>query len=350
MRYLLFICSLVLCRLAAGAELQLNFGDLASSGSLTNFSSELLGGGVPPVWQVLPGEAPSAFGSLANPANNAGGGSALAQTSQDATDDRFPLYIYQGDKFRNFRFTTRFKIVSGVAEQMAGLVFRYQNSSNFYIVRVDAIAKNIRYYKVVNGGRYSLVTSPCHVTPGAWHQLGVQCDGTQLTILLDNTLALPQLTDTTFTEGKIGFWTKSDTVSYFANARVDYTPVTPAAQVLVDNVMKQQPRILGLQIYTLNTNDNTTTILASKDPSEKGKAGTDAELAAIRDGTVSYARNHDAVFVTLPLHDRNGDFIAAVRLKLKTFFGETQDNAVNRATMILKTMQQFGISADDLAR
>jgi hypothetical protein len=350
MRNLLFVCTLVLGWPAAGAELQFSFGDLATSGSLTNFHSELLGGGLPPAWKILPGEAPSAFGSLADPANNSGGGSALAQTSQDATDERFPMYIYGGDTFRNFRFATQFKIVSGVAEQMAGLVFRYQNPSNFYIVRIDALAKNLRYYKVVNSGRYSLVTFPCNVMPGTWHQLGVQCDGTQITISLDNRLAMPQLTDTTFTEGRIGFWTKSDTVSYFANARVDYTPVIPAAQTLVDNVMRDQPRILGLQIYTLNTNDNTTSILASKEPSEKGKPGTDAELAAIRDGTVSFARSHDAVYVTLPLHDRNGDFIAAVRLKLKTFFGETQDNAVNRATIILKMMQQFGVSADDLAK
>jgi hypothetical protein len=39
-----------------------------------------------------------------------------------------------------------------------------------------------------------------------------------------------------------------------------------------------------------------------------------------------------------------------VRFKLKTFFGETQDNAVNRATLLLKLMEQFGTSADDLLK
>jgi hypothetical protein len=118
---------------------------------------------------------------------------------------------------------------------------------------------------------------------------------------------------------------------------------------MINNVLRQQSRILGLQIYTLGTND-TTRVLASKDPSEKGQPGTEAELAAIRDGTISFGRESGAVLVTMPLHDRNGEFIAAVRFKLRSFFGETQDNAVGRATLILKLMQGFGLSGDDLQK
>jgi hypothetical protein len=333
----------------AGAELQFNFGELAASGALTNFHAARLGDGGPVAWKVLPGEAPSAFAPLTAGAQNAGGGSVLAQTSQDATDERFPMFIYDGEKFRNFRFTTQFKIVSGVTEQMAGLVFRFQNTSNFYVVRVSALGKNVRFYKVVDGVRSDPIGPACVVAPGAWHQLSVQCEGTQITVWLDGRPVMPTLGDNTFAEGKIGFWTKSDAVSYFAGAFVDYTPVVPAAQVLVNNIMQQQPRILGLQIYALATT-NTTSVLASKDPSERGQPGTDAELAAIRDGTVSFGRERNAVLVTLPLHDRNGENIAAVRFKLKTFFGETQDNAVNRATLLLKLMEQFGTSADDLLK
>ena len=273
----------------------------------------------------------------------------LAQTSQDPTDERFPMYIYDGEQFRNFRFTTKFKIVSGVAEQMAGMVFRFQNTSNFYVVRVSALGKNVRFYKVVDGARSAPIGPAWAVAPDAWHQLAVQCDGTQITVWLDNQLVMPTLGDNTFGEGKIGFWTKSDAVSYFADANVEYTPIVPAAQVLVDTVMKQQSRILGLQIYTQVTS-NTTSVLASKDPAERGQPGTDAELAAIRDGSVWFGRGQDEDFVTLPLPDRNGDYIAAVRVELKSFFGETQDNAVLRARMILKIMEQYCSSSDDLLK
>jgi len=341
---------LLLARPAAGAQLQFNFGDLAVDGSLTNFHAELLGGGGPVAWKVLPGKAPSAFAPLsAQVHNDGGGGSVLAQTSEDTTDERFPMYIYDGEKFRDFHFATQFKVVSGIAEQMAGVVFRFQNTSNFYVVRVSALGKNIRFYKVVDGVRSDPIGPGCELAPDSWHQLAVQCDGNQITFWLDGHQVMNALGDNTFAEGKIGFWTKSDAVTYFANASVDYTPVVPAAQLIVNKVLEQEPRILGLQIYTLGTN-NTTSILASKEPSERGQPGSEAELAAIRDGTTSFGREKDAVLVTLPLHDLNGDYIAAVRLKLKSFFGETQNNAVLRATMILNVMQELCTSADDLLK
>jgi hypothetical protein len=123
----------------------------------------------------------------------------------------------------------------------------------------------------------------------------------------------------------------------------------PAAQAIVNSILAQQPRILGLQIYTLGTND-ATSILASKEPAEIGQPGTEAELAAIRDGTISLGRESGAVLVAMPLHDRNGENIAAVRFKLKSFFGETQNNAVARATILLKLMQDFCTSAEDLRK
>jgi len=333
----------------AGAELQFNFGDLAASGGLTNFHAEVLGTGHSADWRILPNEAPSGFAPLPGSSNSLSGGSVLAQVNQDPTDEHFPMYIYDADKYRNFRFSSQFKIVKGFMEQMAGLVFRFQNTSNFYIVRVSAMGKNIKFYKVVDGNRSVPIGVGCDVAPGTWHDLAVQCEGNQITIWLDHKLAMPPLGDNTFTEGKIGFWTKSDSVTYFANAGLNYTPIVPAAQTLINNVMTQEPRILNVQIYTLETN-NTTSVLAGKVPSERGKPGTDAELAAIQDGTVSYAHTKEGAYITLPLHDRNGEFIAAVRLKLATFFGETQNHAITRAETILRMMEQAGLSANDLAK
>lgn len=344
-RIFLLLCVFAFGWPAAGADLQFDFSSLTPGSPLGKFHSALLGGGRPVKWEILADEAPSAFSPLTDRAQNVTRRSVLAQTSQDPTDERFPLFIYDGEKFRDFKFTTRFKLVSGVAEQMAGIVFRFQNESNFYVVRVSGLGKNVRFYKVVNGARSNPIGPNCTLAPG-WHQLGVQCAGNQITVWLDDHLVMPPLGDNTFAEGKIGFWTKSDAVSYFADAAINFTPIVPAAQALINSVLEQQPRILGLQIYTLT--NNTTRILASKEPAEIGAPGTDAEMAAIRDGTVSFGRDHGAVLLTLPFPDRNGENMAAVRFKLRSFFGETQDNAVNRATMLLKLMETLCTSADDL--
>src|ERR1017187_263522 len=194
MRIFTLLCGLMaLGWPAAGAELQFNFGDLAANGSLTNFHAALLGGGGPVAWKIVQDEVPSALAPLTDRAQNVARRSVLAQTSQDATDERFPLFVYDGEKFRDFKFTTRFKIVSGVAEQMAGVVFRFQNASNFYVVRVSALGTNIGFYKVINGERDAKVVLPAQISTNAWHELAVDCSGIYIECSLDGQKALPTL-------------------------------------------------------------------------------------------------------------------------------------------------------------
>jgi hypothetical protein len=347
MRILSLLAGVLAAWSAVGAELRFNFGDYSESAMRTNFSSVLFGGGQPGVWNVILDETPSAFAPLTDKAPVVTRRVVLAQTSQDATDERYPILVYEGGVFHNFQFSTRFKLVSGVAEQMAGVVFRFQNVSNFYVARVSALGRNVRFYKVVNGLRADPIGPQVEIGAGVWHTLAVQCEGNQIKLLLDDRLVMPALGDNSFAEGKIGFWTKSDSVSYFADAVVTYTPRIPGAQLLVNSVMQQEPRILGLRIYTLATN-GLPRVLASKEAAEIGQPGTDAEAAAIREGTVSFGRERGAVLVTLPLHDRNGEYIAAVRVKLHSFLGETQNTAVTRAMNIVKQMQTLCTSAEDL--
>ena len=68
----------------------------------------------------------------------------------------------------------------------------------------------------------------------------------------------------------------------------------------------------------------------------------------IADGTIFFGRGKDDVTLTLPLRDRNGDIIAAVCVRLKSFPGETQDAALTRATMVVKEMQAQVLSRSDL--
>jgi hypothetical protein len=138
-------------------------------------------------------------------------------------------------------------------------------------------------------------------------------------------------------------------VSYFSDLTIDYTPLIPAAQALVNNIMEKQPRILGLRIYALDDKGKPY-IIASKDEQEIGQPGTDAEKDAIANGKVYYGKNDGVDAITLPFRDRNGEAMAAVRVRLKSFFGETQDNAVTRATLLIKTMQAQITTSDDLLK
>jgi len=104
---------------------------------------------------------------------------------------------------------------------------------------------------------------------------------------------------------------------------------------------------ITLRLYTLDDKGQPR-VIASKDEKEIGRPGEDAEKNALTGGTVSFGKSSGVVAVTLPLRDRNGEPIAAVRLRLKSFFGETQENAVTRATMLVRMMQDQVTTADEL--
>jgi hypothetical protein len=330
-----------------GAEIKIDFGDFATGQTPTNFHSALAGSGQPGEWKVIEDEVPSLLTPLTDKAPVTTHRSVLAQLSQDPDDNRFPMLIYDGETFKDFKLTTRFKIVSGVAEQMAGIVFRFQNASNFYVVRASALGHNLRFYKMVNGQFADPFTLGTNIAVGVWHTLTVQCEGIQINCRLDDSLAMPLQVPNTFATGEIGFWTMADAVSYFGDTTIDYKPRVPAAQALVNSIMKEQTRILGLRIYTLD-DQGRPRIIASKDEKEIGQPGTGAEKNAIKDGTVSFGKSPGVVAVTLALRDRNGDPMAAVRVRLKSFPGETQDTAVTRATQIIKKMQAQVTTSEDL--
>jgi hypothetical protein len=336
---------------ARGVELKINFGNLSAGQTPTNFHKALAGGGAPGDWKIVMDEAPSAFTPLMpqlGPAARVNRRPVLAQLSQDPAGERFPMLIYDGQTFKNFKLTTQFKIVSGVAEQMAGVVFRFENASNFYVLRASALGRNVRFYKVVDGIRSDPIGPVLDIATNTWHTLAVQCLGNQITCWFDGRPLMSTLNDSSFSAGKIGFWTKSDSVSYFGDTTIDYTPVVPAAQLLVRDLMKKYSRTLGLRIYTPDDQGGMR-ILASKDEKEIGQPGTDAEKKAFTSGTISMGHSKGKVVVDMPLNDRNGEPIATVQVELKSSsLNETQDMVLTRARIIVNEMQQRVLTKDDL--
>ena len=349
MRKLSFCFVLGLAWHAAAAEIKINFGDFPTNQPLSGFHGTLAGGGKPGDWKIITSEVPSAFAPLTSQTPVFNQRSVLAQLNQDPTDERFPMLIYDKETFKDFKLTTQFKIVSGGLEQMAGVVFRFQNESNFYVIRASALGNNLRFYKVVDGLRGNLIGPELNISNGVWHTLTVQCQGNQITCWLDEHLAMPPLNDSTFPAGKIGFWTKSDAVSYFGDTTITYTPRVPMAQTVVRDMMQKYPRILGLRIYTLNDKGEPQ-ILASKNEGEIGQPGTDAEKGAITTGIPYFGRGKGTVAVAMPLNDRNGNPIAAVRVQLKSFMGETENAAVDSVRPYVKEIQAQVTSSEELTQ
>ena len=148
----------------------------------------------------------------------------LAQLSDDATNYRFPLAIVEKANYKDVVLSVRFKAISGARDQGAGLVWRFRDANNYYIVRANALENNVVLYKVQEGMRISLAPKgtsektygvKTRVPGNTWNRLGVQVKANLFTVSL-NGQKLFEVEDNTFAEGgKIGLWTKADSVIYF---------------------------------------------------------------------------------------------------------------------------------------
>src|SRR5204863_1030599 len=119
----------------------------------------------------------------------------------------FPMLIFEGEAFDDFRLTTRFKIVGGAIDQMVGIIFRYQNESNFYLIGATAIGNSFRCYKVSDGEMKPPLGPEMEITKDVCHELVVQTDGNRILGAIDGKEAI-KLVDPTSTDhiGKVGFW------------------------------------------------------------------------------------------------------------------------------------------------
>jgi hypothetical protein len=148
----------------------------------------------------------------------------LAQLSEDRTAGRFPLAIWDRVAILDGSVSVAFKTVDGAVDQAAGIVWRYQDPNNYYIVRANGLESNIVLYKVEDGVRLSIAPRGLpsrsygvkHDIPrGRWNTLKIDFHGSSFTVFL-NGERLFEAEDRTFLKpGKTGLWTKADSVTYF---------------------------------------------------------------------------------------------------------------------------------------
>ncbi len=145
----------------------------------------------------------------------------LAQIDTDATDFRFPMAVAEQPILADVRLSVRCKPEAGKVDRACGLVVRYQDENNYYLTRANALEQNVQFYKVVDGQRQQLASWHGPVASGAWQQLQIQADGEHFVISWDGQQVM-EVADQTFREaGKVGVWTKADSVTAFDDLTVE---------------------------------------------------------------------------------------------------------------------------------
>jgi hypothetical protein len=149
------------------------------------------------------------------------GNHVLVQESADKTDYRFPLAVVKDGAYKDVTLTVRAKPISGDVDQGFGLVWRYQDANNYYITRCNADEDNCTIYHVVKGSRRPFQNKAIKVATNSWHTLKVEAAGNHFTAWFDGTRVLDARDEAFKDAGRVGLWTKADSVIQFDDLTIE---------------------------------------------------------------------------------------------------------------------------------
>jgi len=134
----------------------------------------------------------------------------------------FPAIAMSSTVYADLVITVRFKPISGKDDQAAGIIFRIQDKDDYYILRGNALEGNVNFYRYASGTRSDIKGGTAKVASGQWQELRVEATGDRLRGFLNGALVV-ETTDTTYKAGRVGLWTKADSVTCFDDLSVKPT-------------------------------------------------------------------------------------------------------------------------------
>jgi hypothetical protein len=135
----------------------------------------------------------------------------------------YPLLLKNDSSIKDGFVEIKFKAIAGSQDRAAGIVWRAKDANNYYVTRANALEDNVVLYKTVNGirspldivGRKGGYGTNIKVPSDIWHSLRIDFNASRFRVSF-NGKQLFEVEDSTFADaGKIGLWTKADSVTLF---------------------------------------------------------------------------------------------------------------------------------------
>jgi hypothetical protein len=169
-----------------------------------------------------PGEAPADW-----IATKTGSGNAAWTIEQDDSapskpnvlkqsgEATYPVCIKGNTSLKDGFVEVKFKPVSGKEDRAGGVIWRAKDAENYYVARANALEDNLTIYHTIKGKRVSFKNTDTKVASGVWHTLRVDFVGNKFTVTFDGNKVIEATDDSFADSGKVGVWTKADSVMLF---------------------------------------------------------------------------------------------------------------------------------------
>ena len=137
---------------------------------------------------------------------------------QKATKNAFNVIVAPSGPYSDVDISVKFDPLSGKEDASGGIVFRF-NDGKYYVVRANGLENNFRLY-YYDRGRRQLASASVKAPPlGQWHLMRVVAVGDHIQAWLDGTSYLDHH-DSRFKSGRVGLWTKADSITAFSDLTV----------------------------------------------------------------------------------------------------------------------------------
>lgn len=128
---------------------------------------------------------------------------------------KYPVCIKEGTSLKDGFVAVKFKPVGGKDDQAGGVVWRVIDADNYYVARANALEDNVTIYHTIKGRRMAFQNVHHRVKAGEWHALRVDFQGNHFTVIFDGEKVIEVADDHLAEAGKVGVWTKADSVTLF---------------------------------------------------------------------------------------------------------------------------------------
>ena len=175
----------------------------------------------------------------------------LAQLDRTHDPDRLALAVVEDSSIEHVKVSVRMKAVAGDLDQAGGVMWRYRDSENYFVARLDISERNVRLYRFRDGNRVQFgVKEKLDVNPGQWYTLRVEHRGDDVKVYLDDDILIIERERHFDRPGRVGLWTKSDSVMHFDDFQAEdlnNAPTTATAATTATKISDGAMRLLVVE-------------------------------------------------------------------------------------------------------
>ena len=142
-------------------------------------------------------------------------------------DGVFPVCWVKNSKARDLTLAVRLfpvrppEEIPDAVHDGAGIVFRFKDPANYYLLRAVPLETRVRLYKVVNGRRFTLTGQNREVAEDEWHELKLRATGSKFVAYFDGEEIFSYVDETFKEAGAFGLWSKPNNVTYFDDLKAE---------------------------------------------------------------------------------------------------------------------------------